>query len=189
MKHVIFILILSFITGCAAASSRHESFREWKEEVKLNDGRIIMVNQKWRCDRIGKYNTGKEYCSTMRESWLTFQLPEFSNQEITWNEELMPLVLNVDQGQLYIVGIAEGGQFLIYGKPQPPYIGYRWNADEWHRIPFEEIPEAIYKTNMATEFPRGNSPSLFKLEAKDKSNNRTSLSKSYRRVNPSLRVD
>lgn len=189
MKRLSLIVLSFLIAGCATSTPREGAFREWQEEVHLNDGRVITVKQKWRCDRIGKDNTGKEYCATMRESWLTFRLPEFSNQDIEWNEQLWPLVLNVDKGQLYIVGIADGGEFLIYGKPQPPYVGYRWDVNQWHRIPFGEIPEAIYKTNMATELPPSQSPRLFKLEAKDKSNSDPTLSKSYRRVLPDYKIE
>jgi len=186
---IMLLAVCCGVTGCVAGTSQHESFREWKEEVKLNDGRVILVNQKWRCARIGKYNTGKEYCSTLRESWLTFSLPEISNREIEWNEQFLPLVFNVYKGQLYIVGIVDGTQWLVYGKPQPPYISYRWNVNGWHPISFNEIPETIYKTNMATEFPPVESPFLFKVDAKERSNNRASLPKPYKRILPDLRFD
>jgi len=180
---LIFILL---ITGCASASPKRGEFREWQEEVKLNDGRVIVVKQKWRCDYIGKNPRG-DYCGTMREAWIKLNLPEFSNHEIEWHEELHPLVLNITNGNLYIVGIADGGQYLIYGKPQPPYVGFRWDVDGWHQIPFNDIPEEIYMTNMATGFPPPESPKLFRLAAKDKSISNPRLSKLYRSINPKLK--
>lgn len=184
------ILLALASVSCAAGSTQRESFREWNEEVKLNDGRVILVKQKWRCDRIGKYNTGKEYCSTMRESWLTINLPEFSYKTIDWHEQLRPMILNIDKNQLYIVGIpAIGAQIALYGNPQPPYIGYRWNISGWQQIPFNEIPETIYKTNLATEFPPGESPELFKVDAKDKSNNDPTLFNAYKKIDRNLRFN
>ena len=190
MKRLSLIVLSFLIAGCATSTPREGAFREWQEEVRLNDGRVITVKQKWRCDRIGKDNTGKEYCATMRESWLSFRLPEFSNQDIEWNEQLRPMVLNVQKGQLYLVGIlAIGAHQELWGNPSHPYIGFRWEVSQWRQVSFEEIPEAIYSTNMATEFPPSQSPGLFKLEAKVKSNSRNSLPKPYKRIDPNFRID
>lgn len=111
----------------------------WTEEVKLLDGRVITVTQKRRYDED----------KMPREAWLTFRLPEFGNQEIVWHENLEVRVLNVYQGKLYVVG-GFGGvrEFRQYGRPVPAYVGFRYDAEQWVRIPFSEIPVAIYSTNM-----------------------------------------
>src|SRR5271156_2486460 len=68
----------------------------WQEEVKLNDGRVIVVTQKKRCE--GAY-TGGNYASCItREAWLTIALPEFSSQPMVWHESLDPMVVNIDGG-------------------------------------------------------------------------------------------
>lgn len=183
---LIFILL---ITGCASASPKQVEFREWQEEVKLNDGRVIVVKQKWRCDYIGKNPRG-DYCGTMREAWLTFNLPEFSNHDIEWNEQLRPMVLNIDKGQLYLVGkFAIGAHQELWGNPRHPYIGFRWDVDKWQQIPFHEIPEAIYTTNMATGFPPPESPLFFKFEAKIQSIRNPRISKDSKVINPKLEFD
>jgi len=108
----------------------------WQEEVKLVDGRVITVTQKRR------YDTEK----MPREAWLTFKLPEFSNQEILWHENLEVQVLNVYQGKLYVVGDPRGlREFRQYGAD---YVPYRHEAGKWVRIPLNEVPLAIYETNM-----------------------------------------
>ena len=108
----------------------------WQEEVKLLDGRVITVTQKRR------YDTDK----MPREAWLTFKLPEFSNQEIVWHENLEVQVLNVYQDKLYVVGDPRGlREFRQYGAD---YVPYRYEAGQWVRIPLNEIPVAIYDTNM-----------------------------------------
>lgn len=111
----------------------------WTEEVKLLDGRVITVKQRWIYDRD----------RMPRDFTLTFKLPEFSDKEITWHENLMPQVLNVYQGKLYVVGIPYGeAEFRQYDKPFPEYVPYRYDAGQWRRIPFNEIHVAIYDTNM-----------------------------------------
>lgn len=114
----------------------------WQEEVKLLDGRVITVTQKRR------YDTDK----MPREAWLTFKLPEFGNQEIVWHENLEVQVLNVYQGKLYVVGYTYSAiEFRQYGRPKPSYIGFRYDTGQWTQLRFNEIPEAIYDTNMYFE--------------------------------------
>jgi hypothetical protein len=129
---VIVLGILMKLTACSNTSS-------WDEEVKLLDGRIITVQQKRRFDD-----------SRMpREAWLSFKLQEFGNKEILWHEALATMVLNVHQGKLYVVGIPHGIlEYRQYGSPEPYYIGFRYDNGQFVRIPFNEIPEAIYDANM-----------------------------------------
>jgi hypothetical protein len=110
----------------------------WQEEVKLLDGRVITVTQKRRVEQ------GVE-----REAWLTIGLPEFSDKEFVWHEKLDVMVLNVYQGKLYVVAIPGTiVEYREYGRPEPTYIGYRFDNAHWVRIPFGDIPVAIYDANM-----------------------------------------
>lgn len=80
---------------------------------------------------------------------MTFKLPELGSQEVAWHENLSPHVLNMYQGKLYVVGTPFSEvEFLQYGKPYPEYVPYRYEAGQWQRIPFSEIPVAIYDTNL-----------------------------------------
>lgn len=114
----------------------------WQEEVKLVDGRVITVTQKRRIEQ-GRMP---------REAWLIFRLPEFGDKEIVWHENLETQVLNVFQGKLYVVGVPFTEEsFRQYGKPYPEYVPYRYEAGNWLRISFNEVPEAIYDTNLYFE--------------------------------------
>lgn len=147
----------------------------WQEEVKLSDGRVITVTQKRR------YDNGK----MPREFWLTFKLPEFGNQEITWHENLIPRVLNVHEGKLYVVGFPwTRVEYLQYGSPKPPFLGYRYEASRWQLIPFNEIPQAIYDTNLLlkTEPPRDMKFASFAMKAKEIANER--ISDRQKRIDP-----
>lgn len=111
----------------------------WTEEVKLLDGRVITVVQKRRIDSR----------RMPREAWLTFKLPEFGDKEIVWHENLETQILNVYQGKLYVVGgFSSIVEFCQYDKPFPAYVGFRYDNDQWVRISFGDIPEAIYDSNM-----------------------------------------
>ena len=148
----------------------------WQEEVKLNDGRMIVVTQKKRMDR-----------GFDREAWLTFSLPEFSQAEIRWHENLRPMVLNVHEGQLYLVGLPQTQrEFDKYGMPRPPYVPFRWDGRTWQRISFAEVPEAIYDVNMLIEQIPPDETKLLTWRAKisPEINGRAGYSQSIKRLDP-----
>lgn len=143
------ILTLGVSMSADAGSFGQPEYVTWQEEVKLNDGRVIVVTQKKHC--FGAYTGGNYANCIAREAWLTIKLPEFGNREIVWHEHLSPRVLNIHAGRLYVVGEPPTGlEFRTYGKPQPPYVGFVFENGQWKRIPFEAIPEAIYDINMLT---------------------------------------
>jgi hypothetical protein len=134
-KRVLSIFLTSvfsaFLFGCSP-------YVTWQEEVKLNDGRVIVVEQK---KRIGGLMA--------REAWLTIKLPEFGVQPIVWHESLDPLVVNISEGKLYVVGYPPSVvEYNHYERPNPCYVGFVWENEKWNRISFEDIPIQIYKTNM-----------------------------------------
>lgn len=136
-------LLLS-LSGCARTV-------EWKEDVRLLDGRVIVVTQIRRCEG-GDYKAQTDATCLAREAWVTMNLPEFSSKEIVWHESLDPMVINVYQGKLYIVGDPPTSlEFRKYGAVNPPYFGFVWDGQAWQRIPFSSIPEAIYEGNMLIE--------------------------------------
>ena len=107
-------LALAIMCGALAACSKTV---EWNEEVKLNDGRVIVVTQKRRCEG-GDYNAKTGASCVARESWLTLKLPEFSDKDIVWHESLKPMVVNIHLRRLYVVGRAPTSLTNI-ARPRP----------------------------------------------------------------------
>ena len=165
------------MSGCADTLT-------WQEEVKLSDGRVIVVTQKRRYESAYSGH-GPGASSIPREFWLTFKLPEFGNKDIVWHEKLGPQVLNLHSGKLYIVGVPlTGREFDLYGKQRPPYIGFRYQAGSWQRIPFAEIPAAIYDTNMWIGNAPPNKSGRISLADKAKEMQDQELSKYDKRIDP-----
>lgn len=159
----------------------------WQEEVKLLDGRVITVTQKRRYE--GVY-TGQDFGAVVREAWLTLKLPEFGNQDIIWHESLHPQILNFHNGRLYIVGVPPTGQeFYQYGKPKPTYVGFRYEGGKWLRIPFAEIPEAIYVTNLWIENVPPNKSGNISFADKAKEMQDRELGKHYKRIDSTYAVE
>lgn len=172
----------------ASLPIRKSKFVIWQEEVKLNDGRVIVVTQKKRCE--GAY-TGKEFAKCIvREAWLTMNLPELSSKEIIWHERLSPKIVNVHERRLYVVGWPPTNfEFRLYGKPHPPYIGFIFENGEWRRIPFNEIPEAIYDINMLTAGIPPEGIKFLTLERKESKdlNGKPSIIKQLKRIDPTYK--
>ncbi len=155
------------------------SYVEWQEEVKLNDGRVIVVTQKKKCSEA--YTGGNWATCIAREAWVTINLPEFSDKPIVWNEHLKANVVNVHNKKLYIVGeFPTEQEFKQYGKPKPPFIGFVWQGSNWERIPFADIPEEIYDVNMLI---KSNGPEGIKyLTLQEKNSKEFNGNPAYRRI-------
>jgi hypothetical protein len=169
------ILLISLI-GCLMNLAACSPYVTWKEEVKLNDGRVIVVEQK-------KLNQG----GIAREAWLTINLPEFNAQPIVWHENLSPLLVNIDEGRLYVVGDPPTRlEMRHYGCPRPPYVGFVWENGTWIRIPFDKIPERIYTTNMLIENFPPEGTNILTLEKKNSRevNGAGTLPSYLKRLNP-----
>ncbi len=168
-----------WLTGCSKTV-------QWEEEVKLNDGRVIIVIQKKRCEG-GDYAARTVATCIAREAWLTINLPESPGKEIVWHERLDPMVVNVHEGRLYVVGRPPHTvEFRAYGATNPPYIGFVWASDTWKRISFPEIPEAIYDRNMLIESIPQTQTNYLTLEQKNSAseNGNPVYPLSLRRIDP-----
>ena len=176
---------LTLVLGALGTLPACSDMISWQEEVKLNDGRVIIVTQKRRCD--GAYN-GDSYSKCIaREAWLTFKLPEFGKEEITWNARLKPRVLNMHQGQLYMVGVPPTErEFEFYGKPQPYYLGFRLERGDWLQIAFKEIPEAVYDTNLLIDLP-SRSSKFISIGQKNEETGSGAYDLDVKRIDPKIR--
>jgi hypothetical protein len=134
--------------GIAALSYTWYDYRfpSWEEEVRLPDGRMIVVKQ--RRDFIEGYGT--------RKTWLTFSLPEMGGKQ-TWTEYMQPVLVAVSKdGQVYVVGWPSGEkQMGMYRHPRYGYAAFHWRKTGFERIPFISIPEDLrQEENLIRCFPK-----------------------------------
>lgn len=125
----------------------------WKEEVLLHDGKVLIVERSQTYG--GRHEIGQK--PPVKEQKLTFTLPG-TNRSITWKSEysedigranLNLLALHVLNGTPYIV--AEPNLCLAYnkwGRPNPPYIFFRFDGKAWQRIPLSEFPVEFKNINV-----------------------------------------
>jgi hypothetical protein len=126
----------------------------WKEEVLLHDGQRIIVQRTQSYG--GRSEPGQS--GPIKEHTIRFTLPGTS-QTITWTSEYGEdlgrinfnlLAVHVLDGIPYVV--AEPNLCLSYnkwGRPNPPYVFFKYEANTWQRIPLEQLPAEFKTINVA----------------------------------------
>ncbi len=125
----------------------------WKEEVLLHDGRKLIVERSQT--RGGRHEIGQ--LSPIKEHTISFMLPD-TNKTITWTSEYTedigrtnfnPLALHILSNTPYIV--VEPNLMLSYnkwGRPNPPYVFFKYQDRKWQRIAMEEFPVELKNINL-----------------------------------------
>lgn len=126
----------------------------WKEEVLLHDGSKIIAKRSLSYG--GRREVGQG--APIKEQSISFTLPS-SNKTIKWASEYSEdvgranfnlLALHVLNGIPYIV--AEPNLCLSYnkwGRPNPPYVFFKYDGKEWQRIPLSAFPVEFKTLNVA----------------------------------------
>jgi hypothetical protein len=141
------------LSSCATAGSMG-----WKEEVQLHDDRVIVVE---RYFNLGGYPTLDSHNRSPLDETITFTLPE-SNKTIFWKTEfrndspepnsLGLLLVDVVGGIPYIATSPAGCiSYNKWGRPNPPYVLFKYVDDEWKRISLDEFPSELVHANLMSK--------------------------------------
>lgn len=119
---------------------------DWKQEVRLQDGRTIIVERKSKqTGKIFPENTVIEY-----EKALSFFHPD-TNERIQWTlpKGTGAWMLDFDNGYPYLV--LRTSSVADYNKwecPNPPWLAFRYESGQWQRIGQERLPARFVKPNL-----------------------------------------
>ena len=143
------------MSACSKTSS-------WKEEVLLHDGSKIIVDR--IVDRGGRHEIGQQ--PPIKEQSLTFMMPK-TNESVTWKSgfsadtgfaDFQPLMLDISSNIAYLVTHPVGClSYNKWGRPNPPYIYFKYTNQQWKQIPLNELPVEFKETNMLID-TYGNNP-------------------------------
>jgi len=151
-------LVLALGVSMTAFASLFSSGENWKEEVLLHDGSKLIVERSQT--RGGNHEIGQP--SPIKEWSITFTLPN-SKKTITWNSKgwassdtngssLGLLALDIVNSVPYIVTIT--GSCVDYnkwGRPNPPYVFFKYDGKAWQRIPLAEFPQEVKEANVVND--------------------------------------
>jgi len=113
--------------------------REWEEEVKLHDGRIIVVKR----------------TEVDKRTIIDWQNPDGIFKEarirvadpvkVEWRGDMYPIALDIAGGDVFVViALRGGGQCQRYGNPNPPFVYFRSRQrGPWERVGPGEVPPSM----------------------------------------------
>lgn len=130
----------------------------WKEEVLLHDGSKITVDR--TADRHGPHEIGQR--PPIGDQSIKFTMPG-TNRQVVWKDEFSNdvsganfnlMALDVVQGVAYLVVTPAGcPSYNKWGRPNPPYVIFKYQGNEWVRIQLQELPSEIKSPNMLHSSP------------------------------------
>ena len=153
---MLLVLVLFSLTACAQSSSRGlPKSIQWQEEVQLSDGRGIIVTF------VQKTGAGLRREPLQPDPvglvTLTFNHPDTHERiywETRWGFEpdkkgLSVINLDIVDGHPYLVSMPI---FCIdynkVGRPNPPYVIFKFQDDGWQRISIDVLPGPIKRRNL-----------------------------------------
>lgn len=130
----------------------------WKEEVLLHDGSKIIVTR--TIERGGRHEIGQEPEITKQS--LSFLLPN-TNESVTWEDKFsedigsssfLPILVDIYRGTPYLVADTMGClSYNKWNRPNPPYVIFKYNDEEWKRISVDQLPTEIKTPNLIISMP------------------------------------
>jgi len=150
---VLVILITTFadITRCGCFGLF--GYASWKEEVLLHDGSKVIA-RRWQK---GRHRYSYERSSFVSKQSISFRHPK-TGKRIVWKDGPTKAIRNVNF-DLIALHIKEEIPYLItqaydcfsynwWGRPNPPYVIFKYEDKTWKRIPLEELPPEFENVNL-----------------------------------------
>lgn len=148
------LIVAIEMSACAMVGALPFGGDSWKEEVLLHDGSKLIITRAQTYG--GSHEIGQP--PPIKEHTVTFTLLH-TDKTITWISEydsslgrtnFQLLAIHVLNSTPYIV--AEPNLCLSYnkwGRPNPPYVFFKYDGVAWQRIPLEEFPVEFKSINVA----------------------------------------
>ena len=152
------VMVSLMILGGGMSACAMGGKANWEEEVLLHDGRKIVVERS--LSRRGRHEPFKR--PAIGDQSLSFTMPG-SHQRVTWKDAYSKdiasanfnlMMLDVDKGTAYLVASPMGClSYNKWGRPNPPYVVFRYRDKDWQRIPLQELPAGFEKPNLIISSP------------------------------------
>lgn len=153
VSFVLFIFILTCFSGYAFGFLGISDTASWKEEVLLHDGSKIVV-ERWQ-KHGGRHELGQE--PGIKEQSITFTMPG-TKKIIKWKDEYSEELGN-SNFELFALHILNATPYIItspslclaynkWGRPNPPYVIFKFDGGIWKRIGLAELPVEFKNINL-----------------------------------------
>ncbi|CAM8667287.1 hypothetical protein MCEZEM1_02088 [Comamonadaceae bacterium] len=142
--------------GVAVSSSGSDA---WREEVLLHDGQKMVIERSQTYG--GRSEIGQD--APVADHTVRFIVPK-GQQTIEWNSpfdreigrtSLRLLAVHVKDGMAYVATEPNLCQsYDKWGRPNPPYVFFKWEANGWQRIGMEALPAEFSTMNVSQRLSR-----------------------------------
>lgn len=149
----LFVLAAASLGACAGLP--FTGGFSWKEEVLLHDGRTLIVERWIKRGPGGRHEIGQP--PSITEGGLSFTLPG-THERVQWKSvldkdigfiDLKPLLLDVISESVYLVVEPVGClSYNKWGRPNPPYVIFKFKDQTWKQIPIQELPPQAKAPNL-----------------------------------------
>jgi hypothetical protein len=165
-------LVLIVAASMSACAGLFGSSMKWKEEVQLHDGQVLVVERHYS---LGGYSTLDARERQALDQTVTFTLPG-ANKRVFWETEyrqdlpepnsLSPLLLDIVGGVAYLATSPAGCiAYNKWGRPNPPYVLFKYVNDAWQQIPMKEFPSELVGANLMSRPASSLLKSYYTVEA------------------------
>ena len=151
LRIAISVLILGMTMSAWSAT-------DWKEEALLHDGSKLIVERS--VERGGRHEIGQG--PPIKEQSISFTLPGTS-ENVVWHDKFtediggasfLPMMLEIRDGSAFLVAHPMGClPYNKWGRPNPPYVVFKYQGATWTRVPLQELPSAFKTPNLIFSEP------------------------------------
>lgn len=143
------IILAGFAVAIASTLGFFRNTLDWKEEIVLHDGRIVVVERE---DRLGGWAEPGQKAS-QRERRISFSDPDDPKKRYTHviTGSSNYLLIGFNQATPWV--IVSVGPFSNDTKcPIGTYETFRWLNGTWHSVSYATLPPVFKKPNMAVSY-------------------------------------
>ena len=130
----------------------------WTEDALLHNGTVLLVER--NVERGGRHEIGQK--PPYRQQWLQFKhlatgkkvIWEDLNAEDIGTASFLPMLVDIVAKTPYVVVTPMGClSYNKWGRPNPPYVVFRYEGERWTRIPLSDLPKEIIIPNLISSAP------------------------------------
>ncbi|NKI93257.1 hypothetical protein [Rhizobacter sp. SG703] len=144
------LLILSVSLAVLAGCGKKIEEAKWSEEVRLHDGRMIVI------ERVARANP-QPFLSEIPGADIDFEI-HYAPLNIHWKGSRQLASLEIFDGNAYVVTAENGGVEFCEGKPTStlPIKVWRQQAGEWVEVDAASFPSDVALSNLYARYWGGN---------------------------------
>lgn len=160
-------IIFLFLAIWALVACSNDAQLSWKEEVKLADGRIIVVKRysEFKAPHELGQPSGESLTRLEFEHPVTKERVRFESKFLLSSKEKIeasdlinnvqyaqqPYALMLKDANLYVVVKPLTNVYRFVGCPDPPFLLYLWKTSNWERHPLSEMPHRQFTPNLTID--------------------------------------